>query len=319
MTASSLLSTDEVPSRERAPVWRDWVWRHFGGLESDLYGDTEFEGHLAASNAGDVILTRLEANRHRVLRTRQMARTSEAPYLKIVAPWQGSAEVVQCGRAAAVRAGGWALYDTTTDYTVANPERSDHLIVMLPKDQIAAPGLPLGDLVARRIGGGSGISRVALETMRNTYQELPCMSEAAARGAGDLIIQLVRLSLMELAGQDTPRTQREALKDRIRRHVAQHLHDPALSIEAIAQSLRCSKRLLHNAFAGDDDTLTGYILQQRLAACIRDLQEPANTTRSITDIALASGFSNLSHFSRVFREHTGGSPSEFRQQARRGA
>ncbi|MDM0056385.1 helix-turn-helix domain-containing protein [Variovorax fucosicus] len=315
MTASMVLSTDQVPSRERAPIWREWVWRHFGGLESDLYGDTEFDGHLAASHAGEVILTRLEANRHRVLRTPQMARSSEIPYLKIVAPWQGSAEVAQRGREASVRAGGWTLYDTTADYTVANPERSDHLIVMLPKEQLAAPGLPLGDLVARRVGGSSGISRVALETMRNTYLELPYMSEAAARGAGDLIIQLVRLSLMEMAGQETPRTQREALKDRICQHVAQHLRDSALSIDGIAHALRCSKRHLHNAFAGDDESLTSYILHQRLACAIRDLVDPANAARPITDIALAAGFGNLSHFSRVFRDHTGGSPSEFRRKA----
>jgi len=192
MTASLLLSTDQIPPKERGPLWCEWVWRHFGGLGSDLYDDSEFDGHLAASHAGDVILTRLEANRHRVLRTTQMARLSETPYLKIVAPWQGSAEVTQRGRAAAVRSGGWTLYDTTADYTVANPERSDHLIVMLPKDQLATPALPLNDLVARRIGGGSGISRVALETMRSTYLELPFMSEAAARGAGELLIHLVR-------------------------------------------------------------------------------------------------------------------------------
>jgi AraC-like DNA-binding protein len=315
MTTSLLLSTDQIPPKERGPLWCEWVWRHFGGLGSDLYDDTEFDGHLAASHAGDVILTRLEANRHRVLRTTQMARLSEAPYLKIVAPWQGSAEVTQRGRAAAVRSGGWTLYDTTADYTVANPERSDHLIVMLPKDQLASPALPLNDLVARRIGGASGISRVALETMRSTYLELPFMSEAAARGAGELLIQLVRLSLMELAGQETPQTQREALKDRIRRHVAQNLRDPALSIDSMALALRCSKRLLHSAFSDDDETLNGYIQHQRLAASIRDLIDPANVSRSITDIALAAGFGNLSHFSRVFREHTGGSPSEFRRQA----
>ena len=143
------------------------------------------------------------------------------------------------------------------------------------------------------------------------------MSEAAARGAGELLIQLVRLSLMELAGRSTAQTQREAQKDRIHRHVAQNLRDPALSIDGMALALRCSKRLLHQAFAGDDDTLTGYILQQRLACSIRELLDPANATRPITDIALASGFGNLSHFSRVFREHTGGSPSEFRQQAAR--
>jgi hypothetical protein len=89
------LSTDVVPPRDRAPQWCEWVWRHFCGLQSDLYGDTEFDGHLASSHAGDVILTRLEANRHRVLRTAQMVRTSEVAYLKIVAPWQGSAVVQQ--------------------------------------------------------------------------------------------------------------------------------------------------------------------------------------------------------------------------------
>jgi hypothetical protein len=87
MTAPTLtLNTDAVAPRDRAPQWREWVWQHFGGLESDFYGDTQFDGHMAASRAGDVILTRLEANRHRVLRTPGMARTSETAYLKIVAP-----------------------------------------------------------------------------------------------------------------------------------------------------------------------------------------------------------------------------------------
>ena len=57
MTASLLLSTDEIPPRERGPLWCEWVWRHFGGLGSDLYGDSDFDGHIAASHAGDVILT----------------------------------------------------------------------------------------------------------------------------------------------------------------------------------------------------------------------------------------------------------------------
>lgn len=74
-------------------------------------------------------------------------------------------------------------------------------------------------------------------------------------------------------------------------------------------------RGLHSAFSDDDETLNGYIQHQRLSASLRDLIDPANAGRSITDITLAAGFGNLSHFSRVFREHTGGSPSEFRRQA----
>ena len=98
MVASTLLSTDAVAIGDRIPQWREWISRHFGGLESDLYGDTQFDGSMAASKAGEVVLTRLEANRHRVQRTSQMARRDESAYLKIVAPWRGRATVQQHGR-----------------------------------------------------------------------------------------------------------------------------------------------------------------------------------------------------------------------------
>lgn len=313
MTAATLVSTDNFAPRDRAPVWRDWIWKHFGGLESDLYGDTDFDGEMVSAQAGDVVLTRLEANRHRVVRTPDMVRASDAGYLKIVAPLQGRAGVEQMGRRAWVSPGAWTIYDTTGSYAVDNPERVEHLIVMLPKAQLIERGLPLENLMARHVGGASGIARVALTTMRSTYQELPNMSPAAARGAGELIAQLVRLSLIELAGQATAVTQREALKDRIRAYVSTRLRDPALSIEQIAHALNCSKRHLHNAFAGETDTLASYILHLRLEACIRELQQSGPQARPITDIALSWGFSNLSHFSRVFRSHTGLSPSEFRQ------
>lgn len=314
-TASTVVTTDHVKPRERAPVWREWIWQHFGGLESDFYGDTEFDGYMASSHAGDVILTHLEANRHRVVRTQDMARASEADYLKIVAPVRGRAGVAQLGRQAWVSPGAWTIYDTTGCYAVDNPERVAHLIVMLPKAQVMERGLRLENLMARDVGGASGISRVALATMRSTYQELPHMSADAARGAGELIAQLIRLSLIELSGQQTALTQREILKDRIRDYVALNLRDPALSVEHIAQALNCSKRHLHNAFTGDDDTLASHILRLRLEACIRELQQTGPLARPITEIALSWGFNNLSHFSRVFRDHSGQSPSEFRQTA----
>lgn len=311
MAETTALSTDVVPPQDRAPQWCEWIHRHFGGLRSELYGDTTFDGHIAASHAGDVILTRLEANRHRVLRTPSMARTSETAYLKIVAPWQGSACVQQQGREARARDGAWVIYDTTGAYQIENPERVDHLIVMVPKEGLADRQLRIEGVMARQLGA-SGISRVALETMRNTYQELPNMSEAAARGAGEMIKQLVRLSLQELAGFETAVTQREALRDRIRAYVQQHLRDPSLSADGIARALNCSRRHLYNAFAGEGESIAGYIQRLRLQACVRDLQQSGPHGRQITDIALSWGFGNPSHFSRVFRDHTGKSPSEFR-------
>jgi len=319
MTPSQSMSTDMFPSRERPLVWADWISGHFGGLDSDLYGDSSFDGRVLSNRAGDVVLTKLEANRHRVMRSSKMARTAENSYLKIVAPWQGSAAVEQHGRQAWVRPGGWAIYDTTGSYEVANPEQVEHLIVMLPKAHLLERGLRLEPLMARHVGGSKGISRLALEAMRSTWQELPAMSEQAARGAGEAIVDLVRLSLLELAGRSTGTTQMEAFRDRIRGYIGHHLRDPALSIERIAVALNCSKRHLHNAFTEEEGTLALYILRRRLQACMRDLSNPELTARTLTEIALSWGFNQSAHFSRVFREHTGLSPSDYRRLQRRNA
>ena len=317
MSSESRFSTAELPADETARAWRDWMACLFNGLESDLYGDTVFDGEVQTARAGDVVLTRLAGNRHRVIRTTRMSRHGDPAYLKIVAPWQGSAAVEQYGRQAFVRPGAWAIYDTTGSYEVGNPVRTEHLIVMLPKEQLIERGLKLDLLMGRTVGGASGISRVALENMRNTYKELPQMSEAARRGAGELIVELVRLSLQELAGQECATTQLEAFRDRIRSYISMHLRDPALSIDDIAVALNCSKRHLYNAFSAEDDTLARYILRRRLQACMRDLKNPDQLHRTITEIAFSWGFSSGAYFSRAFREHAGVAPSEFREAALR--
>ena len=308
-----LMNTDEVAPHERAAFWGDWLGRLFQGLKSDEYGDTDFQGRASTLHAGDVVLTHLEATRHRVTRSSAIARATGMPYLKIVAPWVGCAGVEQKGRETWVTPGQWSIYDTTDSYAVANPERVEHLIVMLPRHGLAERGIALDPLMARRLGGSGGISRLALDTMRNAFRELPSMPDASARGVGEAITQLVHLSLLDLAGQATAQTQREALRERIKQHVAAHLGDPGLSVESIAHALNCSRRHLYNAFAEEPDGVAGYILQRRLEACRRSFDDHALDRRSITEIAFAFGFSNMAHFSRVFRAHLGVAPSDYRR------
>ena len=318
MAKPELMSTDDVAPAERVAFWGDWIARLFQGLKSDVYGDTDFDGRASTVHAGDVVLTRLAASRHRVKRSSSIARATEVPYLKIVAPFVGCAGVGQKGRETWVTPGQWSIYDTTDSYAVANPERVEHLIVMLPRHALAARGmLPerLDALMARRLGGSGGVSRLALDTMRNAFRELPAMPDEAARGVGEAITQLVHLSLLDLAGQASAATQREALRERIKQHVAQHLADPTLTVDAIARALNVSRRQLYNAFAEEPDGVAGYILARRLEACRRAFADRASGARSITEIALAFGFSNMAHFSRVFRAHLGVAPSDYRRGA----
>ena len=310
---TSSMSTDQVNAKERAGFWAAWIDRLFCGLKSDLYGDLDFDGRMSTLRAGDVVLTRLEANRHRVMRPASLRRSSQIDYLKIVAPYVGCAGVEQKGREAWVTPDQWSIYDTTDSYAVANPVRVEHLIVMLPKQLLTERGLSLDPLMARRLGGSGGVARLALETMRSAYRELPGMSETAARGVGDAITQFVHLSMLDLAGIGNAITQREALRERIKQHVSAHLGDPGLSVDGIALALNCSRRHLYNAFAEEPDGVAGYILRRRLEACRKTFDDRSNNHRSITDIALGHGFSNMAHFSRVFRTHLGVPPSDYRR------
>lgn len=315
--ATAMMSTDDVSTRDKVPYWRDWVWKLFGGLDSDLYGDTEFDGRISSTRAGEVVLTRLESGRHRVMRSKTLVRASEQGYLKIVAPQRGCAGVEQQGRQAWVGPGEWSIYDTTETYSVANPEPVEHLIVMVPKADLAdlaGRGLPLKELMARPLGGGHGIARLALETMRSAYQELPEMSDEAARGVGAAITQLVHLSLLDLAGRGTALTKAQALRDRIKALVAHRLGDAGLSVDDIALALRCSRRQLYNAFNDEPEGVAGYLLRERLEAVRRDLADPTQMGRSITDIAMARGFNSLPHFSRVFAQRFGVPPSVYRRE-----
>ena len=239
MSTARVLSTDGMPQQDTASAWCDWMAQLFNGLQTDLYGDTRFEGHLCVASAGEVVLTRLDADRHRVVRGSRRLRDSEEAYLKIVAPWSGTAQVHQNGQQACASNGSWVIYDTSQPYEVANPQHTEHLILMLPRRSIVQRGLNPEGLMGRSIGGSSGIARIALETMRSTYQELDTMSAPLAQRAGELLVDMVHLSLQELVGKGTARTQRQALHDRICAYVATHLRDPGLSVEAIATACWC--------------------------------------------------------------------------------
>ena len=262
--------------------------------------------------AGPVVMTKLEASRHRVMRSVQGEHANEVGYLKIVAPWEGVASVQQEGRQASARDGSWVIYDTTVSYEVANPGWSELLIVMLPKQAIVDRGIRLDGLMGRNVGGSVGMARIALDTMRSVYQELPGMTSQVALRAGEMLVDMVHLALQELADKEVGMSQQLLLQERIRAYVLAHLREPSLSVEFLAQALHCSKRHLHNAFAGETTSLSGFIQQSRLELCMNELRQPQLQHLTITEVAFNCGFANSAHFSRVFKAYAGMSPREFR-------
>jgi hypothetical protein len=159
MTAQPItLNTDAVAPRDRAPQWREWVYQHFGGLESDLYGDMQFRrphGRLARGRCDPDAAGSQPPPRAAHAR---MARTSDTGYLKIVAPWQGARGGAARPRGLGARSGEWIIYDTTQPYAIANPER----------------GAPDRDAAQ----GRAGRARPALDGLMARHDAAPAASRA---------------------------------------------------------------------------------------------------------------------------------------------
>jgi len=113
-----------------------------------------------------------------------------------------------------------------------------------------------------------------------------------------------RASLAPARGGLSPRTLR-----RVRDHIDLHL-EKTITLEALAAIAGLSMFHFARAFTRSEGaTPHSYLVQRRVG---RAQQLLTDTDLSLSEIALASGFSDQSHFARRFREHAGVSPRTFR-------
>lgn len=113
----------------------------------------------------------------------------------------------------------------------------------------------------------------------------------------------------ELNRVDAIATRRRAAVDYIR----QHLTDPALTADRIADALFISRRRLYQLF-DDGNGVSGRIQQLRIDRAKELLSDPAHAMKGIGEISRLCGFANAAHFSRTFRKVAGETPRDFRDR-----
>ena len=98
----------------------------------------------------------------------------------------------------------------------------------------------------------------------------------------------------------------------VKEDILANLSVPELTIVAVALRQGVTPRYVHMLFEGEGITFSEYVLNQRLLGAHRMLTDPRFAGRTITTIAFASGFGDLSHFDRTFHRRFGATPSEVR-------
>lgn len=98
----------------------------------------------------------------------------------------------------------------------------------------------------------------------------------------------------------------------MREAILANLTDPSLSMARVARAVGLSERAGYLAFADAGVVFSDLVVAARLDRAHAALA--GGYAGKIVDLALAVGFSDLSHFNRRFRERFGATPSELRQR-----
>lgn len=310
-----VLDTSSSAPQRRLAIWQDIVCDTFVGLDckSDLH-DT-FWGAVAQSRIGPVSCTRVDSCAQQVQRTpSRIARASE-DFVLIALGNSGVNGVFQDGREAIVSAGQFVIYDTTRPYELRFNDAFSQTIFQVPRKLLQQRVGSFDALTATTFANDGPLERLVYDFLINLSRTIEHVDAPTGARLLDQALDLVAMAFAErMHGRPVaPSFHRSALLYRLKTYILTHLRDPDLSLSRAAGAVGISIRYASDLMATEQTSFRSYVQAQRLERCKRDLSDPAQAARHVSDIAFAWGFNDLAHFSRIFKQKFGASPREWRE------
>jgi AraC-like DNA-binding protein len=303
---------------DRLDVWRDLIRENFVAL--DIYADKHeaFAGAVCSSELGHLRVASVESGTQGCSRTPGLARRDNAVYLQVGLVARGTGTLAQDGREALLAPGDFAVYETDRPFFWGLRGAWELLVFTWPRATISLDDTASQRLTARALSGGDGLGAIVGRMLRDLVTVPPELSAAGGIRLADEVAELVTTVAGERVSPVAPARAADDLLRRVDAHIVEHLADPDLCPSSIAAAHFVSTRHLHRLFAHRGGTVTQQIQRLRLGRCRRELLDPRDDARSITDISRRWAFTDLATFSRAFRVAYGMSPSEWRATGSRG-
>jgi AraC-like DNA-binding protein len=296
--------------------WKHLVAESFVPLVARTAHVDGFRGQMRARVLDRMSVVEVTATSHEVHRTPALIAQASERYFKLNLQLEGTGLLIQDNREALLQPGDLAIYDTNRPYTLAFEEEARMMVVMFPCDALSLPTDYVGQLAAVRMAGNSGLSGIVGQFIRQLSENLEVLSGPSgsrlATNALDLVSTMLHAEMDIAPDRMKPQA---LLAVSLREYIEANLSDPLLSPASIAAAHFISTRHLHNVFHESGTTVASWIRSQRLEGTRRELRDPLHAGQSVGAVAARWGFLDAAHFSRIFRDAFGVSPSDWRRGA----
>lgn len=308
------ISTANVASSKKIPFWNAAVSAAIASAAADPLDADTFQGQLKRLDLENIRVAEICGGASNVRRFPVRARCSNFVLQLILS---GELTCRSEGRQTTLVSGDFWMYGTSSGAELFLSKPVSLLALCVPRERlaryIACPDAACSLVVSGRSGAGALVAGYLRDFWCRAEHELP--SQLAPRFA-EIALQMICGAYAGIPGarpEGSCRLTEHRL--RIRSYIEEHLRDPALTPKSIADALGITPGYLHRLCSDSSESVARYILRRRLEECHRNLTDCMQSGRSVTHIAFEHGFNSLPHFSRVFRNHFGISPSELRQRA----
>lgn len=310
------LSTLELPANQRLEYWRDMICGPVVPLEFELPNHQPLDASLSWWEIGDLRLSQIEASPHRV---RRLPARAGMDSLVLDFVLEGHCYIEQDGRRVGIHPGSGAICNAARPYTQYFPETCKLAVLTFPRELLSRQVAAIDRGTATDLAHSSQLFPLLSAYVKQLITQAPSLtpstSKIVSRHLSDLLCSAIgeTLSHVPLPLSD----HKVATLIRVHAYIEAHLRDTTLNPDAVASALRLSTRYINQLLEAESISLGRLILRKRVEAVADALRNPNMETRSISTLALAFGFNDLTHFSKAFRQHFSVSAREFRTNENR--
>jgi AraC-like DNA-binding protein len=312
-------STGAVPEQQRLALWREVVGRQVVKADIEPLSEDPFEAEMSLRASPGLRTVACFTSPVRMHRTRELVADGDDA-LVLMINGSGAMMPSHLGREVSLGAGDAILVLNAEPAALINSHLSTALLV---PGAALAPLMPQAEAMAMRLIPQSNdalrlLTRYLAIVRDDLALATPEFRHLVATHVHDLVAMAIGAT-SDGAALATERGVRAARLAAIKADVIAHAGDRDLTLAAVAARHRLSPRSVQLLFELEEHTFSQFVLEQRLARARRMLTDPRHAGLTVSAIALAAGFGDLSYFNRRFRRRYGAAPSEVRAASTRGA
>nr|WP_296766046.1 helix-turn-helix domain-containing protein [Rhodococcus sp. (in: high G+C Gram-positive bacteria)] len=299
-------------------MWRSELGRSFAGLHPERIDEypAPMTGRIVGSDVGDLRLFQVTGTPQIVRRTARVARYEPTEALKVCLQVRGRATVHQDGREIVIEPGQLGVYDTSRPYDLRLEGAWESAVMVFPPDALQLPQRWITEVMEHVHDASSGAGPVL------SYFVSSAIAQSTPESSGaSSTLRLAEAGLQLLCSTVTAQSRTRttdnlgAQRLAVFEHIRHHLRNPQLTHRSVAHSQNMSSRSLDRLFQGEPRTVSTTIRELRLDCARRDLLDPRSAHTTVGAIAARWCLNDAAHFSRVYKQRFGASPSAERNAA----